>query len=176
MRRNAEPRTTREDTAAFFARRADDPDAQAAVFALFRASSDVFSYIELAALRPLGLTHAGFVLLMSLWSMGPLETRELARVLAVSRPAVVSATNTLERAGLVRRLRSADDRRLVTVELTPRGRALVARAQRATHDEERRLAAAFSREELRTLVRLLGRMAAAVRDARPPAITDRKTA
>ncbi len=147
----------------FFGPRGVDLDAQAVAFNLFRTQADVFSTIENAVLRPLGLTHAGFVLLMSLWTMGPLETRVLARVQGVSRPAIVSAVDTLERAGHVRRIRSEVDRRLVIVELTPAGRRLVEKAQRRTHAFECQLASVLTRTEQQTLARLLRRLAAATR-------------
>jgi DNA-binding MarR family transcriptional regulator len=148
----------------FFERRGVDLDAQAVAFGLFRAQADVFSAIERAALRPLGLTHAGFVLLMSIWTIGPLETRRLALALGVSRPSVVSVVNTLERRGFVRRVRSTLDRRLVTVELTAEGERLVADAQHETHRYERRLVAGMGVQEQRTLARLLKKLEAAARE------------
>ena len=64
---------------------------------------------------------------MTLWITGPRETRELASVLRVTKGAIVGAVNTLEHRNLVRRLRSETDRRLVTVELTDAGDALISR-------------------------------------------------
>lgn len=148
----------------FFAGRGVDLDAQAIAFNLFRTQADVFSTIERAALRPLGLTHASFVLLMTLWTMGPQETRRLALALGVSRPAVVSVANTLERRGFVRRVRSVVDRRLVTVELTKSGAKLVEKAQVAAHAHERALASRMSVSEQRELTRLLRILDEAARD------------
>ena len=148
----------------FFGPRGVDLDAQAVVLNLFRAQADVFSWIEGEALRPVGLTHAGFVLLMSLWTIAPLETRSLAAVLGVSKPAVVSAVDTLERRGFVRRVRSKEDRRLVSVELTLAGRKLVERAQRRTHARELDLTSTFTPQEQRTLVRLLRKLGTAARE------------
>jgi DNA-binding MarR family transcriptional regulator len=145
----------------FFAGRAVDLDAQAVVFSLFRAHGHVFSAMERAALRPLGLTHAGFSMLMALWMVGPMETRQLASFLATSKPSVVSAVNTLERRKLVRRTRSCEDRRLVTVSLTAAGARLAERGQTATHVHERRLAESFTKGEQRTLIEMLDRLAAA---------------
>lgn len=148
---------------AFFAARGVDLDAQAIGFLLFRTETDVIAEIEACALRPLGLTHAGFVLLMTLWIYGPSEPRLLARVQRVSRPTIVSTVNTLERAGLVRRIPSSVDRRLVTVELTPAGSRTVARAQKRVHDVESRIAGALSRNEQRTLAQLLRKLGAGLR-------------
>jgi DNA-binding MarR family transcriptional regulator len=141
----------------------DDLDAQAVNFNLFRTGTDLLSEMEAEALRPLGLTHAGFVILMTIWITGPRETRELARVLRVSRPAIVSAVDTLARSHLVRRIRSQDDRRLVSVALTPAGTRLVARAHDRWHREERRTAAVLTRAEQRMLAGLLRKLRTAIR-------------
>ena len=142
----------------FFAGRDVDLDAQAVVFSLFGAQARVFALMEREALRPLGLTHAGFVTLMCLWTLGPLETRALAGALGISRPAVVSVVNTLEARGWVRRVRSDEDRRLVTLVLTATGKRTVERAQAATHAYERRLAEGFTSGEQRALAAMLRRL------------------
>lgn len=160
----------------FFGPRGVDLDAQAVVFNLFRTQADVFSTIETLALRPLGLTHAGFVLLMSLWTHGPLETRVLARVQGVSRPAIVSAVDTLERRSLVRRRRSDEDRRLVAIELTPAGERLVEQAQRRTHELELELMDVVSRREQKALAHALRTVGQRARELAAAASTSAETA
>lgn len=145
----------------FLAERGSDPDAMSTMFLLYRVNTDTIAAMEAAALRPLGLTHAGFVLLMSLWTMGPQETRQLARVQRVSRPSIVSAVDTLERAGLVRRVRSAVDRRLVSAEITPEGAEMIERAQKAWHERERQIAGVLTLDEQRTLAGMLRKLDAA---------------
>src|ERR1700694_4115434 len=117
----------------FLARTGTDLDAQAAVFNLHHAAMDVMATMDSLALRPHDLTHAGFVVLMTIWITGPRETRELAAILRVTRGAIVGSVNTLERRGLVRRIRSKIDRRLVTLELTDSGLDLVIRVQKDWH-------------------------------------------
>lgn len=151
---------------AFLAARDTDVDAQAAVFNLDHAAMDVLSTMEGIALRPLDLTHAGFVLLMTLWITGPRETRELASVLRVTKGAIVGSVNTLQRAGLVSRQRSDVDRRLVRIDLTPAGRELVVRAQRAWHALEQEIAGELTLVEQRTFARLCRKMAQGSRKAR----------
>jgi len=118
---------------AFLARTGTDLDAQAAVFNLHHAAIDVIATMDSLSLRPHDLTHAGFVVLMMIWITGPRETRELAAVVGVTRGAIVGSVNTLEKRGLVRRLRSDIDRRLVTVELTDSGLDLVMQVQKDWH-------------------------------------------
>jgi DNA-binding MarR family transcriptional regulator len=143
-----------------------DLDAQAAVFNLDHIAMDVIATMETLALRPHQLTHAGFVVLMTIWITGPRETRELAAVLRVTRGAIVGSVNTLEKRGLVRRVRSTEDRRLVSIELTSAGGALVKRVQRDWHALEVAIAGELSISEQRTLARLLRRLGASARALR----------
>src|SRR2546427_6987674 len=139
-----------------------DLDAQAVVFQLYRTSTDVIAALEAKALRPLGLSHTGFALLVTIWVGGPQEVRSLARKHRLSKPSITSAIGTLERVRLVLRERSGDDRRLVSVALTAQGRRLVRRAQAALHRCERALTAGLSRARRRQLaarVRPRGRAA-----------------
>jgi DNA-binding MarR family transcriptional regulator len=111
--------------------------------------------MEAAALRPLGLTHAGFILMMSLWTLGPQETRHLSQLQQVSKPSIVSSVDTLERAGYVERVRSDVDRRLVTVGLTRSGTKMIERASDAWQAAVSAMAGALTPVEQRTLARLL---------------------
>lgn len=149
----------------FLAARGSDPDAQAVGYLLFRVSADFRAALEAGVLRAFGLTHAGFVLLMTLWITGPRETRELAGVQRVSRPAIVSSVDTLERSGLVERVRSDVDRRLVSVRLTRTGRSLIGRVQTAFHAQERRIASALTPREQRALAALLRRIDASTKES-----------
>jgi DNA-binding MarR family transcriptional regulator len=151
---------------AFLAARGADPDAQAAVFNLDHATMDVLSTMEAIALRPHELSHAGFVMLMTIWTTGPRETRELASVLRVTKGAIVGAVNTLQRRSLVKRHRSTEDKRLVTVSLTDAGTELVARVQRDWHALEREITSGLTAQEQRTLAALCRKMAAGARTVR----------
>jgi MarR family 2-MHQ and catechol resistance regulon transcriptional repressor len=148
----------------FLKPRGVDLDAQAVLFQLYRTSTDAVAATEAAALRGLGLSHAGYVLLMTLWISGPREVRDLARAQRVSKPAIVSCVHTLERSDLVRRVRSVTDRRLVRVELTKRGRARIEKAQLALHRCERALTRDLSVRDKRRLAELLRRLGRAARN------------
>jgi DNA-binding MarR family transcriptional regulator len=62
-------------------------------------------------------------------SEGELDGAELARRAAVSPAAVSQLLGSLERAGLLERAPSADDRRRQTLELGPRGRTVLRSAR-----------------------------------------------
>jgi len=155
-----------QELRAFLAPLGVDLDAQAVCFQLYRTSTDVIAAFEGQALRPLGLSHTGFALLTTIWVGGPQEVRSLARKLRLSKPSITSAIGTLERAGLVRRERSTDDKRLVSVTLTAAGRRLVRKAQSALHRCELALTAGLSRTEQRQMAAWLRRVGDAARNGR----------
>ncbi|TMB45380.1 MAG: hypothetical protein E6J60_16905, partial [Deltaproteobacteria bacterium] len=59
-----------QELRAFLAPLGVDLDAQAVVFQLYRTSTDVIAALEAKALRPLGLSHTGFALLVTIWVGG----------------------------------------------------------------------------------------------------------
>jgi DNA-binding MarR family transcriptional regulator len=88
---------------------------------VFRAAAALRARLEVAALQEESLTWSGFTMLFCLWVWGPLETRDLALRMGVSRPTVSGVTDTLERRGLVGRRGHPEDGRLRTVALTAAG-------------------------------------------------------
>ena len=150
----------------FLSARGTDADAQSVVYNLDHGALSVVSTLELLALRPHDLTHAGFVVLMSVWITGPRETRELAAILRVTKGAIVGAVDTLERRGLVARERSLEDRRFVTVKLTDEGTDLISRVQKDWHALEREVTADLTDRERRTLAALCRKVAHSARALR----------
>jgi DNA-binding MarR family transcriptional regulator len=85
--------------------------------------------------------------------IGPLPIGRLAAIEHVSAPAITKTVNALERQGLVRRERTAEDRRVVTVRATAKGRALLERGRAARVRVVARLLAGLSDAEVRTVGR-----------------------
>jgi DNA-binding MarR family transcriptional regulator len=73
-------------------------------------------------LAPTGLTHAQWMPLLKLY-MGASTVAELARQSNLDAGAMTRALDRLEAKGLVKRVRSSEDRRVVNLELTAEGRA-----------------------------------------------------
>jgi len=71
-----------------------------------------------------GVSSGQWPFLRVLWNQEGMTQRELSRRVGMQEPTTVSALNSLERNGLVRREPSQADRRKVHVHLTPKGRAL----------------------------------------------------
>jgi DNA-binding MarR family transcriptional regulator len=103
----------------------------------------------------LGVTSHQVTLLWLVKTRPGLSLRELADEEGISAPSLSGHVDRLESAGLLRRVRSTDDRRRVGLELTPDGRALLkrVRARRTTWLAER--IAVLSDEERERLERAL---------------------
>jgi len=82
----------------------------------------------------LGVTTHQATLLWLVKTEPGLSLRELANAEGISAPSLSAHVDRLESLGLIRRVRSSDDRRRVGLELTPEGRATVrrVRARRTT--------------------------------------------
>ena len=98
-----------------------DVSAMFVVQDVFRAAAALRARLETGVLNAEGMTWSSFTMLFCLWTWGPLETRDLAVRMGVSRPTVSGVTDTLERRGLVERRLHEDDARLRTVALTTAG-------------------------------------------------------
>lgn len=91
---------------------------------LFRASRAVLSRVE-ASLAAEGLTPTQLGVLEGLLHKGPMTQRDLSRKVLTSAGNMTDVVDKLERRGLVRRVRSARDRRSVQLELTEEGDVLI---------------------------------------------------
>ncbi len=59
-----------------------------------------------------------------LWQQGPMPIHELARRVGLGKSTLTSALDRLEAQGHVVRVRSAEDRRTITIELTPKNASM----------------------------------------------------
>jgi len=99
-----------------------------------------------ATLKPFGLTHVQFVLLVSLtWlhSTEPVTQRELSEHAATDPMMTSQVLRTLENNGLIRRLPHPRDARARALEVTAEGRALANRAVVAVESCDRTFFAAL---------------------------------
>jgi len=138
----------------------DDPAIVAAVRAyvkLMRAHRSVVARLEpLLAQCALTLTQLG--VLEAVLHLGPLTHRELGRKLLTSPGNLSDVVDKLERRGLVCRVRAQDDRRLVRVELTAPGRALIEDVFPRHAADIARAMGGLDAEELAALDRLLRKL------------------
>ncbi|MDB6092942.1 MAG: mhqR [Verrucomicrobia bacterium] len=99
-------------------------DALNAYIKLMRAAESVTARAH--TVLPKNLTLSQFGVLETLLHRGPLFQSELAAKLLKSGGNLTLIVDNLEKMGLVRRERSEEDRRFVTVSLTEKGQALIA--------------------------------------------------
>src|ERR1700693_45929 len=71
-----------------------------------------------------GVTLGMWFVLRMLWDEDGMTQRELGERVGINAPTVVTALNSMERAGLVKRVHNQADRRKINVFLTARGRKL----------------------------------------------------
>jgi DNA-binding MarR family transcriptional regulator len=107
----------------------------------------------------LGVSSGQWPFLRVLWSEEGMTQRELSRRVAMQEPTTVTALNSLEKAGLVRREPSTEDRRKVHVFLTPRGRQLREEMMACVAEVNEIAARGVGAEDMATLRRVLGRVA-----------------
>ena len=93
---------------------------------LVRASDSVVSRLS-AQIEATGLTLPQFGILEAVYHLGPLCQKTLAEKLLRSSGNITVVVANLEKHGWVRGVREAEDRRMIQIHLTPRGRKLIAR-------------------------------------------------
>jgi DNA-binding MarR family transcriptional regulator len=128
---------------------------------LSQLSKRIFRYTDEAAM---GLRIRHYVALSFLRSYGSVSQQALAELLHLDANNLVILLNELEADGLVVRRRDAHDRRRHIVEITPAGRKVVLRAERAQAANEDVVLAGLSVDERRRLQELLIRAVAAVEE------------
>mgnify|MGYP005854888317 CR=1 FL=1 len=111
-----------------------------------------------AAMMPGDLTPMQFSALARLLEVGATSQNELGRLTAMDAATIKGVVARLRAGGLVACARDPADRRRITVDLTPVGRALVDEAVVAGRRITAETAAPLSPEENATLCRLLARI------------------
>ncbi|MGW4893674.1 MarR family winged helix-turn-helix transcriptional regulator [Kitasatospora sp. NPDC004240] len=120
------------------------------------AASRAFNGVYRVLLKDLGITYPQYLVMLVLWEHGELPVKRIGEHLRLDSGTLSPLLKRLEAAGLVRRERSAEDERSVTVGLTAAGDLLRERA----YEVPRRLLAAtgLALEELVALRATLGRV------------------
>lgn len=75
-------------------------------------------------LEPLGLTYPQFIVLMILWEDAPCTVSHIGERAQLGSNTLTPLLKRMQGQGLVRRKRSAQDERVVNIDLTPTGNAL----------------------------------------------------
>lgn len=118
-----------------------------------------------AALAEYGLTVSAMDVLLALRRSGKpyrLTPSDLAAVSLLTSGGVTFRLDKLQEAGLIRRVPSTEDRRVMWAELTARGLSLADRVVAAHVANERRLLQYLDEDEVEALRELLGRLEASI--------------
>ncbi|MCW5773249.1 MAG: MarR family transcriptional regulator [Rhodospirillaceae bacterium] len=91
---------------------------------LVRDAHRAFQALIERRIAPFGVTRGQWYFLRVLWREDGLSQRELSRRVGMMEPTTVIALQSMEKAGLVRRERSAEDKRKAQVWLTPKAQKL----------------------------------------------------
>jgi MarR family 2-MHQ and catechol resistance regulon transcriptional repressor len=112
-----------------------------------------------------GLTQPQFAVLEVLYHKGPLPLCVIGEKLLVTSGNITYVADQLERAGYLRRERSAEDRRVIRARLTAKGVALMARVFPKHASAIARAAGVLAPREQAALARLLKKWGRAVQSA-----------
>ena len=111
-------------------------------------------------LGPYDLTYPQFLILIRLNEGECSTAAELARVICTDTGAMTRMLDRLESKGVIRRVRSTEDRRVVNLEFTDTGRLLVEKVLVIAVNVLNRYFRDFTAEEMQLLERLLKRVIA----------------
>ncbi|MBI2768849.1 MAG: MarR family transcriptional regulator [Burkholderiales bacterium] len=111
-------------------------------------------------LEPSGLTNAQWVPLLKLYMGSASTVAELARECQLDAGAMTRTLDRLETKGLLKRVRSSEDRRVVNLELTPEGRTAAKRIPAILCGVQNAHLQGFSQDEWQTLKGMLRRILA----------------
>jgi len=127
-------------------------------FALSVASRSVIG-IYRPLLKPYGLTHPQYLVLLALWDRAPRSVKDLSTTLRAEPATLSPLLKRLEALGYLTRERNRSDERTLMVDLTDSGRALRAEAEKIPYRVVETLGMDLA--ELEQLHAALGRVIAA---------------
>jgi MarR family transcriptional regulator, organic hydroperoxide resistance regulator len=127
---------------------------------LVRDAHRAFQRLLERRIAPFGVTRGQWYFLRVLWNTDGLSQRELSARVGMMEPTTVIALRSMEKAGLISRVRSADDRRKVRVLLTVKAKRLrnelLGVARSITEEAE----VGVAPRDLASFRRVIGRMTA----------------
>ena len=124
---------------------------------LARAST-TFGRLTAKDIDQYGLTQPQFGVLEMLGHLGPLTIGDIGKRMLVTAGCITVILDNLEKDGLVERIRSGEDRRVINVQLTAKGQATFKRIFRKHAKRVTELASVLKEEEQAQLSDLLKKL------------------
>jgi MarR family transcriptional regulator, organic hydroperoxide resistance regulator len=152
------PMPVRQSSKAKPARRAVEFPPRLSSGYLVRDAHRAFQRLLERRIAPYGVTRGQWYFLRVLWNADGLSQRELSARVGMMEPTTVIALRTMEKTGLIERVRSVEDRRKVRVLLTAKAKRLrneLLTAARSITDEAE---AGIAARDLAGFRRVIGRM------------------
>jgi len=137
----------------------DFPPAQSSGY-LVRDAHRAFQRLLEKRIAPHGVTRGQWYFLRVLWNEDGLSQRELSTRVGMMEPTTVIALRSMEKSGLIRRVRSTDDKRKTHVWLTPKGKRMRDKLLQVARTITEEAETGVGREDLAVLRRILPRMTA----------------
>jgi len=127
-------------------------------YLLSRVRSTLWNNVTQLTMADLGITSTQASIMFMLASGRSLAAADLAREYGIDASAVTRLIDRLEKRGLITRLRSEEDRRVVRLALTEEGRTLAAQIPAIFTKVLDKLLSGFTPEEVGFLKSMLRRM------------------
>lgn len=143
-------------------------ESMALVSNIHRASATIRDHFERTVLTEADLHWSAFVTLWCLWIYGELETRRLAHEAGVAKSTLSGILNTLEARKLVKRRTNEAERRLVIVNLTASGAALIGGLFPKFNAEETRVVSRLTPKQMKATTDAIRVILATINEIDPP--------
>ncbi len=128
-------------------------------WALYRQTYNSITRCEEALFAKLGLTPQQYMVLLAIkYIHGPVTPTDVANWLDRNTNSITLIVDRMEKDGLVTRVRDLPDRRALRLVITPKGKEAFDRATGPGWELIQEIMSCFSEEELKTFIRLLGKM------------------
>jgi len=165
MLREIESLSTRSGVASRAISKTRNPDAARVEFPLAESSgflvrdaNRAFQKLLERRIAAYGVARGQWYFLRVLWTEDGLSQRELSARVGTMEPTTVIALRSMERSGLIRRVRSSDDKRRSQVWLTPKAERLRDELLAVARDITDAAEEGVTREELALFRRVIRRM------------------
>ncbi|AKS39163.1 MarR family transcriptional regulator [Anoxybacillus gonensis] len=105
------------------------------------------------------VTHDQYYLLRYIYKRGVCTSTELADVFAVNKSAITAMTNRLVEKGMIERGRGGDDRRVIALSLTEKGRKWLEETEQNVYELVEAIMTKLSHEEIEQFIQTYEKLA-----------------
>jgi MarR family transcriptional regulator, organic hydroperoxide resistance regulator len=137
----------------------DFPPAESSGY-LVRDAHRAFQRLLEKRIAPYGVSRGQWYFLRVLWNEDGLSQRELSSRVGMMEPTTVIALRSMEKSGLICRVRSADDKRKAQVWLTPKAKRMRGKLLQVARTITEEAEAGINRNDLAVLRRIMPRVTA----------------